>query len=41
VLDGAISARVLARLEDTLNGPIAQELRGSQELIAPQQGAPA
>ena len=29
VLDGAISARVLARLEDTLNGPIAQELRGS------------
>jgi hypothetical protein len=29
VLDGAISARVLARLEDTLNGPIAQELRDS------------
>jgi hypothetical protein len=29
VLDGAISARVLARLEDTLNGPIAQELLGS------------
>jgi pyruvate/2-oxoglutarate dehydrogenase complex dihydrolipoamide acyltransferase (E2) component len=27
VIDGAISARVLARIEETLNGPIAQELR--------------
>jgi hypothetical protein len=29
VIDGAFSARVLARIEETLNGPIAEELRGS------------
>jgi hypothetical protein len=29
VLDGAISARVLARIEETLNGAIAEELRRS------------
>jgi hypothetical protein len=28
VLDGATAARVLARLENVLNGPMAQELRG-------------
>ena len=29
VLDGATAARVLARLEDMLNGPMAQELQGA------------